>query len=374
MSNLITTDKHIISLVSAFKIDAKIASVKPFGSGHINDTYHIINADPDGTDYLLQRINHYVFRDVPALMNNLLHVTTHLKQKVALIPGSDMEKEVLTLVETKTNQPYFKDDDGNYWRVFHFLKGTKSYDTVETEKQAFEGGKAFGHFQALLADLDITLIKDTIPDFHNIESRLDQLKQAIDKDIADRVKLVLPEIGFIKQRADKMSEILMLGRSGALPQRIVHNDTKFNNVLLDKEDKAQCVIDLDTVMPGYVAYDFGDSIRSIINTAAEDEANPGLVVLNIPLFEAYTKGYLQEANAFLTDAETNSLIKGVLLIPYMQVVRFLTDYLDGDRYYKINSPHHNLQRTRAQLALVQQLEKNQETLQHIILKTYEHYN
>jgi thiamine kinase-like enzyme len=370
MNQASSTVNRITNLIHEFKIDAKIASVKPFGSGHINDTYRIINSDINGADYLLQRINHHVFQDVPALMNNLQNVTNHLKKKLALMPGADTEREVLTLVKTRNNQPYFKDENGNYWRMFHFLKGTRSYDQVETIKQAFEGGKAFGRFQALLSDLDTSLVKDTIPNFHNIEFRLNNLQTAIDADIAGRLDHVLHEVEFVRQRVNKMSGILALGRAGILPQRIIHNDTKFNNVLLNSDDKAQCVIDLDTVMPGYVAYDFGDSIRTIINTAAEDEADLDRVGLNIPLFEAYTQGYLQEAIGFLTEAEINSLVKGVLLLPYSQSVRFLTDYLDGDHYYKIHFPDHNLQRTRAQIALVKKLEDNQELLQQIILNTW----
>jgi Ser/Thr protein kinase RdoA (MazF antagonist) len=373
MAHTIPINSRIFSLISEFKIDAKIASVKPFGSGHINDTYHIINSDAKRVDYLLQRINHYVFRDVPALMQNLLNVTNHLKQKLSLVPGANTEKEVLTIVETRQGLPYFKDADDDYWRVFHFLKDTRSYDRVETEKQAFEGGKAFGRFQALLSDLDTSLIKDTIPNFHNIEFRLNKLHQASDADTVGRLKQVLPEIEFIKLRAAKMSEILLLGRAGILPQRIVHNDTKYNNVLLNSEDKAQCVIDLDTVMPGYVAYDFGDSIRTIINTTAEDEADLIQIGLNIPLFEAYTQGYFQEAIGFLTEAEIDSLLKGVLLLPYIQAVRFLTDYLEGDHYFKIHSADHNLQRARAQLALLKKLEDNKEILDLIILKTWQHY-
>lgn len=373
MSQLQLTDQNILNLVSKFKIDAKIASAKAFGSGHINDTYRIVNSDAAGPDFLLQRINHQVFTDVPLLMNNLVNVLGHLGQKLSCVKGSDPQKETLTLVSTKDNKAYYQDDNGNYWRVFHFLKNTRSYDNVETEKQAYEGGKAFGRFQALLSDLDTALIKDTIPDFHNIESRLRKFQSAMDADTAGRLKHVLPEIKFIQARVDKMCEILSLGKLGILHERVVHNDTKFNNVLLDSQDNAQCVIDLDTVMPGYVAYDFGDSVRTIINTAPEDEADTHLVGLNIPLFEAYTNGYLQEAKEFLTWAEIDSLIKGVLLLPYIQAVRFLTDYLDGDIYFKIHSPHHNLQRTRAQLALVKKLEENQDILEQIILKTWELY-
>jgi len=354
------TNNQIIALISEFKIDAQIASFKPFGSGHINDTYRLINADSGGNDYLLQRINHHVFKDVPLLMNNLRNVTRHLRQKV------NSDKNALIIIDAKSGCPYFKDEEGNYWRVFYFLKGTKSYDQVTTEKQAFEGGKAFGLFVALLSDLDTNLVKNSIPYFHNVETRLVNLQKAIETNQAGRLKLVLPEIEFIKSRADKMSEILQMGKAGILPERIVHNDTKFNNVLLDGDDRAQCVIDLDTVMPGYVAYDFGDSIRTIINVAAEDEADTDKIGLNIHLFEAYTKGYLQETKRLLTEAEKDSLIKGVLLMPYIQAVRFLTDYLEGDVYFKIHSPEHNLQRTRAQLALIKKLESNRELLEQII--------
>ncbi|MDO3627828.1 phosphotransferase enzyme family protein [Mucilaginibacter sp. BT774] len=373
MNQSTSTDIRIHNLIAAFNIDADIASVTAFGSGHINDTYRIKNSDPNGIDYLLQRVNHHVFKDVPILMQNLLYVTEHLKQKLSEIPGSDLEKEVITIVETRDGKPYFRDDDGNYWRVFHFLKDTRSYDQVTTGQQAYEGGKAFGRFQALLADMEPGLIKDTIPDFHNIESRLAKFEKAVEADKVGRLHKILPEIEFVRQRADEMGEILRLGRTGELPLRIVHNDTKFNNVLLDRYDHAQCVIDLDTVMPGYVAYDFGDSIRTIANTASEDEENVKLIGINISLFESYTKGYLKEAVLFLTEPELNSLLKGVLLLPYAQTVRFLTDYLEGDHYYKIHNPDHNLQRTRAQLTLVKKLEENRDRLSHIINHTWRLY-
>ncbi|HTK19174.1 MAG TPA: aminoglycoside phosphotransferase family protein [Mucilaginibacter sp.] len=373
MNQSTSTDTRIYKLIAAFRIDADIASVNPFGSGHINDTYRIKNSEPNGVDYLLQRINHHVFKDVPVLMQNLLYVTEHLKEKLSKIPGSDLEKEVMSIVETHDGKPYFQDNDGNYWRVFHFLKDTCSYDQVTTGQQAYEGGKAFGRFQALLADLEPGLIKDTIPDFHNIESRLAKFEKAVEADKVGRLCNVLSEVEFIRERADEMSEILKLGRAGQLPLRIVHNDTKFNNVLLDSDDHAQCVIDLDTVMPGYVAYDFGDSIRTIANTASEDEQNIQLIDINVSLFESYTKGYLEEAVYFLTESELDSLLKGVLLLPYAQTVRFLTDYLEGDHYYKIHFPEHNLQRTRAQLTLVKKLEENRDKLGQIITDIWQQY-
>ena len=362
------TNTAINDIASQFRIRGEIYSVTPFGNGHINDTYRVVT--DKGDEYLLQKINHFVFKDVPGLMNNLVIVTRHLKEKMKAIPFSNPEKEVSTLIENKEGGYFIKDTTGGYWRVFLFLKETKSYDQVFTKQQAFEGGKAFGRFQALLADLDKNLLVDTIPNFHNIEYRLTNLDKAIELNAANRLKKVSPEIDFINGRREQMCLILKQGREGILPQRIIHNDTKFNNVLLDENDKAQCVIDLDTVMPGYVAYDFGDAIRTIINTAAEDEPDINLVQLNIPLFSAYAKGYMEQTVNFLTEAEISSLIDGVLLIPYMQVVRFLTDYLDGDAYYKVHFPEHNLQRTLAQLQLVKKLEEARNDLESIIVKTW----
>lgn len=359
---------QIIDIASRFKITESIASIEPFGSGHINDSFRVCT--DSGNDYLLQRINHFVFKDVAGLMDNIANITRHLKEKLAEIPGADPAKEVLTLVENKNNGYYIEDEAGGYWRVFRFLKDTKSYDLVSTEKQAFEGGKAFGRFQALLADMDPSLVIDTIPNFHNIEYRLSNLDKAIAADSEKRVNSVQPEIAFIDRRREQMKHILLSGRSGILPKRIIHNDTKFNNVLLDEHDRAQCVIDLDTVMPGYVAYDFGDAIRTIINTAPEDEPDLARIGLNIPLFTAYVNGYLEQTASFLTDTELNSLIEGALLLPYMQGVRFLTDYLDGDNYFKIHFPQHNLQRTRAQFRLVEKLEEERDDLQAIILQAW----
>ena len=364
------TDKTIEDIVSGFRVKGKLMTARPFGSGHINDTYRVITSV--GNNYLLQKVNRFVFKDVPGLMNNLVNVTRHLKEKLQAIPGADAEKQVLTLVENNENGYFIEDAGGSYWRVFIFLNNTKSYDQVLTEKQAFEGGKAFGLFQALLADMDTGLIVDTIPNFHNIEFRLTNLDKAIASDPAHRLIKVSPEIEFINQRRMAMCRILELGRAGILPERIIHNDTKFNNVLLDEQDHAQCVIDLDTVMPGYVAYDFGDAVRTIINMAAEDEPELDLIGLNVPLFTSYLKGYLKQTAGFLTETEVNSLINGALLLPYMQGVRFLTDYLNGDIYFKIHSPWHNLQRAKAQFQLVKKLEQAKETLNNIILKTWQH--
>lgn len=354
------------AIIGQFAISGSVAAVTPHGSGHIHDTFRVQQAQAGQPDYLLQRVNHHVFKNVPALMENMRQVTAHLREKVASRPGGRPEQEVLTLIPTLSGQDYYQDQAGNYWRMLLFLPDTNSYDLVQTPQQAYEGGKAFGRFQALLADFPADRLHETIPNFHNIQSRLEQLQAAIGRDPLGRVGEVGAEIAAIEQRADLMRQIYLLGQSGQLPLRITHNDTKFNNVLLDKANRAQCVIDLDTVMPGYVAYDFGDAIRTTVNTAAEDEADTSKIEVNMDLFTGFTAGFLAETGAVLTETEIASLSLGVLLLPYIMAVRFLTDYIDGDHYYKIHFPQHNLQRARAQLALVKKLEKQYERMDHII--------
>lgn len=357
-------------LASEFDIEGNVVDVSAFGSGHINDTFKVVTDKPGATRYLLQRVNHHVFKDVGAVMDNIQRVTSHLRMRYAaeFPQGNHVDRRVLTLIPTTADEPYHRDDQHNFWRMFVLLDDTRSYDIVESPKQAREGGRAFGQFQRMLADLDVELIHEVLPDFHHIGSRLAQLDRAVAADSAGRVRLVQPELAFINTRKQRMHAILDLAAQGRLPVRITHNDTKFNNVLLDADDRAQCVIDLDTVMPGYVAYDFGDAIRTIINRAAEDEADLEKVRLNIPLFEAYAEGYFEEAHHFLTGDEVASLMEGVLLFPYMQAVRFLTDFLEGDHYYKVYHGDHNLQRARAQLKLVDELEAHEQELGAIVAR------
>src|ERR1700761_8353493 len=323
-----TTNYNFPNIISHFKTDEGAYHVKPFGSGHINDTFIARHTHNPTSVYLLQKINHFVFKDIEGLTGNMLSVTNHLKSKIAELSGGDPRKEVLTLIEVRDGKYYYTDEDGNYWRMTYFLENTRSYDLVTTSQQAYQGGMAFGKFQRLLSDLNPDGIVDTIPNFLNIEKRLIDFNNAIDKDAVGRLNSVLTEVEFLQARSAAMNDILRLGRAGILPLRITHNDTKFNNILLDENNEVQCVIDLDTVMPGYVAYDFGDAIRTIINTAMEDEPNLDAIQLNIPLFTGFTRGYLSQTHSFLTEAELGSLMPGVLLMPYMQSIRFLTDYLE----------------------------------------------
>jgi hypothetical protein len=345
-----------------------ISTLKSYGTGHINDTYRLKNLATEEYDYLLQKINHQVFKNVPKLIENMCRVIAHLKKQLLISGYGNPEKEVMTLVATKDGPYYYQDSNGEYWRMSHFLKDTKTYDVVETEQQAYEGGKAFGKFQSMLCDLSPDLMYDVIPDFHHIGKRLGQLEQARAEDPLGRVALVSEELETIDVCSGSMSFFQQDEQLLTLPRRVIHYDTKFNNVLLNLEDRAQCVIDLDTVMAGYVAYDFGDAIRTIINRTTEDDKDLSNITLNIPLFNAYTKGYMEEARQFINEWELRSLIKGVLLLPYMQAVRFLTDYINGDRYYKIESTHHNLQRTRAQLKLLKELFAHSESLEDRIFK------
>lgn len=356
----------INSPANLFDLHGNVISITPFGNGHINDTFKVVTDSDENHTYLLQKINHQIFNDVDGLMKNIREVCQHIKSKLAHLSAEDVEKHSMTLIETKNGESFCKDDDGNYWRVFKLIENTKSYDIVETPAQAFSGGRAFGQFQKQLSDLSAEKLTEILPNFHNIDFRLGNLRDAIEKNEANRVDQVQELLSYIFERESKMRRILEMGNRGDLPLRITHNDTKFNNVLLDENDKVQCVIDLDTVMPGYIAYDFGDAIRTIINSAAEDEADLDKINLNIPLFQAYAEGYLSEAKDFLTAQELESLLHGVHLLPYMQAVRFLTDYLNGDTYYKVHYEEHNLVRTKSQLKLVDELEKHHEELKLIL--------
>jgi len=349
--------QEIEGLVGCFETAGGIAAILPFGSGHINDTYRIVNAVPGYPDYLLQRINHEIFTNVPRLIDNINQVTSHLKNKFKAIGYTDVNRRTLTLIAAKDGEYFHRDAKGQFWRLYLFLLDTRSYDVVQTERQAYEGGKALGQFQNLLADLDAAMLHPVIPDFHSIHFRCSQLASAIFYDELGRAAEVAAEIEFVHARAKRMAQIELLGDAGKLPLRVTHNDTKFNNILFDAADRAQCIIDLDTIMPGYMAFDFGDAVRTLINTAAEDEADLDKIKLNIPLFKAFSGGFLSETASYMSTTELESLRLGILLLPYLMGLRFLTDYINGDTYYKTALASHNLQRARAQFRLLEKLEE-----------------
>lgn len=345
------------SIIANFQHNGTIAKAFPYGSGHINDTYKVETAENDQHNYILQRVNHHVFKDVPGLMENVERVTSHIRIKLEKIEGANPDREVLTVIPTNEHSSYYRDEDGNFWRMYIFIWDNKSYDLVDSPQKAYEGGKMFGKFQAMLSDLPGKPLNETIPNFHNIEWRLDTFEETLEKDPVGRAKTISDEITFVRDRAEEMKTILKLGTEGKIPLRITHNDTKFNNVLLDQKDKGLCVIDLDTVMPGYVHYDFGDSIRTSTNTAAEDEADLSKVEMDIKLFEGYARGFLEQTKDTLNDVEIDHLAFAGKLFPFIIGLRFLTDYVDGDNYFKTKHEHHNLQRARAQFKLLQSMER-----------------
>ena len=351
-----------------FAFEGTFLSVEPYGSGHIHDTYRIQTVEHDKDDYILQKLNNKIFKDIPQLQKNIERVTVHLHSKLAKIPGANVKRESLTLIPAKDDKSWIKDNNEDFWRMYVFITNHRSYDIVDSPDKAFEGGKAIGRFQVMLADMPGEPLTETIPKFHDVENRINLFLDTIQKNPKGRVSVAEEEIKEYLDRSEEMKTILKLGRAGKIPLRITHNDTKFNNILLDENDKALCVIDLDTVMPGYIHYDFGDAIRTATNTAAEDEKDLSKIEMNIDLFEAYAKGYLSEAGQTLNEIEKEYLAFAPKLITYIIGLRFLTDYIDGDNYFKIHHEHHNLQRTKAQLKLVKSMERQYNEMKKIIEK------
>jgi Ser/Thr protein kinase RdoA (MazF antagonist) len=353
-------------IYSHFLTEGSWKSGEPFGSGHIHDTFIIQTREEERDNYIIQRLNNKIFKNIPQLQDNIERVTVHLRNKLMQVPGSDPRRECLQLIPARNGKSWVMDSDGHYWRMYIYIANHRSYNMVDSPDKAFEGGKAIGRFQAMLADMPGKPLFETIPYFHDIEKRLETFNTTVNRDPVKRASSVEPEIKQVFDRAEEMRIILKLGREGKIPVRITHNDTKFNNILLDENDKALCLIDLDTVMPGYIHYDFGDAIRTAANTAQEDESDLTKVDMDLRLFKAYAEGYLSETASTLNDVEKEYLAFAPGLITYTQGVRFLTDYIDGDNYFKIHHEHHNLQRARAQLKLVRSMEEQYGEMQEII--------
>ncbi|MDR1200697.1 MAG: aminoglycoside phosphotransferase family protein [Tannerellaceae bacterium] len=353
------TTEQFVNILEQFELTDKAVSATPFGNGHINDTLKV-TTDKGETKYILQRINHHIFTNVDMLQNNIHRVTSHIRKKQEEKGESDINRKVLTFLPTKDGKFYYFDGD-SYWRVCLFIPRSKSYEEV-TPELSYEAGKAFGNFQSMLADIPEGALGETIPNFHNMEFRLQQFHDAIKENAAGRLNEVTELVDEIEKRAKAMCIQEDLHREGKLKKRINHCDTKVNNVMFDEDGKVLCVIDLDTVMPGFVLSDIGDFIRTGANTGAEDDEDLTNVNVNMDIFQAYTRGYMETAQSFLTPLEISLLPYGGRLLTYMQTVRFLTDYINGDTYYKIHHPKHNLQRTKAQFKLLQSLETNMEKM------------
>ena len=338
----------INEVISSFDVEA---TAEPYANGHINDTY--VTNSPR---YILQRINNSIFPNVTGLMNNIEYVTEFLKEKIQK-RGGDIERETLSIIRTADGKNYFETSDGKYFRMYKFIEDTVTYQSIEKKEQFYSCAKAFGKFQKQLADFDVSKLIEIIPDFHNTPKRLETLKKTISDDVCGRKKDVEKEIEFALSMGEYADVITSLLGTKEVPLRVTHNDTKLNNVLFDKKtDEAICVIDLDTVMPGSLLYDFGDAIRFGATTAKEDETDLSKVHFDISLFEAYAKGFLEELGDSITKKEKELLPISALLLTYECGIRFLTDYLQGATYFRIKREHHNLDRCRTQFKLVYEME------------------
>lgn len=338
-----------------FHPEDEVISVQPHGSGQINHTFLVETKGK--RRYILQRINTDIFRDTDGLMENIVNVTSYLRERI-IQAGGNPDRETLTVVPTTEGTYYHTDTEGNNWRVYIFIEGLISLDRAHNEEEFYESGFAFGRFQAQLADYPAETLHETIPDFHNTPKRYLDFEKAVAQDICCRAKSAAEEIMFIREHREEMSILTDLLERGELPLRITHNDTKLNNVLLDEvTHKAVCVADLDTIMPSLSAYDFGDAIRFGANTAAEDEPNTEKASLSMELYAAYARGFLAGCGGRLTAKETEMLPMGAKIITLEQGMRFLTDYLQGDTYYHTVREKQNLDRCRTQLALAADMER-----------------
>lgn len=357
------------ALVSEFAFEGGVIEIiSPYGEGHINDTIAVSTEDDSGRQrrYIIQQINQYVFPKPAEVMENIARVTEHLREQI-ILAGGDPARETLNVIPTKDGKLYYLDADGNYWRAYDFIEDTVTLQQARTPHDFYNSARAFGRFQQLLANYPADTLHETIENFHHTPSRYKNFLRAVEADVAGRVAGSEAEIEFLKAREADCHILVDLEASGDLPLRVTHNDTKLNNVLMDQETgEGICVVDLDTVMPGLAAYDYGDSIRFGASTALEDEPDLDKVHLSQELFEAYTKGYLEVAGSALTAKEKETLIWGAKIITMEIGMRFLTDHLEGDIYFKTARENHNLDRARTQFKLVQEMEEQWDELVAIV--------
>ena len=355
-------------VAACFRIPGALTSVVEWKKGHINDTYILTATGGDGPQrFILQRINHHVFSNVPEVMENIRRVTIHIRRKLEQTPGGEPERGTLTLIPTREGHSLLKTADAHYWRMYRFIGHARTYDVVATRQQAFEAARAYGRFQRLLADLPDPPLHETIPYFHDTPRRFAALEAAVHEDVCGRAASCREEIAFAQTLKPIGGAVVEALARGDVPRRVTHNDTKINNVLMDERTGLGiCVIDLDTVMPGSVLYDFGDLMRSSVGHFREDEPDLRRVAVVLDLFEALVEGYLAEARGFLNEVEVELLPLSGLLITFMIGIRFLTDYLRGDTYFKTARPGHNLDRCRTQFALVRGIRANEAALDAIV--------
>lgn len=359
----------IKKIAEGFGIKADTLTYTECKRGHINSTFFInTNAENTEPEYVFQKINTSIFKNPDQLMSNIFNVTSHIRNKL-IAEGKDANRCVLNFIKTVDGKRCYVDDDGSHWRAYHFVGKALSLDLADTTDLFAQSGFAFGHFQNQLADFDASKLYETIPNFHNTVSRLNDLKEAIAKNLASRKDIAQKEIDFVLTREDKCSYIVDGIKEGKYPLRVTHNDTKLNNVLLDKATgDGLCVVDLDTVMPGSMLYDFGDSIRFGASSAAEDETDLSKVFVRLDMFEAYTEGFIKGLDGAVTNEEIAAFPLSAYIITLETGIRFLTDYLNGDTYFRIHRPDHNLDRARNQFKLVADMETKMDEMNKIVAK------
>lgn len=365
-------------LGAQFEILGDFISAERHGSGHINDTFAATyESDGRPVRYVHQRINHEVFKDPPALMDNVARVTAHIRDKLRAAGADQIERRVLTLVPARRSArcgdpTYHRDADGNYWRTYLFVENATTYDVVPSVDHAFEAARAIGNFQRQLADLPGPRLAETIPDFRNTPKRFAALQLAIARDVCNRAASCATEIALVERNETMLATLLDLQAKGEIPERVTHNDTKLNNVMFDDEtSEGICVVDLDTVMPGLAPWDFGDMVRTGTAAAKEDEQDLSKVILQMPMFEALARGYLESAGAFLNRREQEHLVFAGGLMTLEIAMRFLTDYLSGDTYFRIHREDHNLDRCRRQLKMFEEIQAHADEMNMIVERTAE---
>ena len=369
MSSAKDSAKYDIPAVAAqFAVYGDFVDAFPYGSGHINDTFcAVFDQGATRVRYIIQRVNSYIFKNPQGLMENVARICRHSFDKLKAAKAPDASRRTLTLIPTKTGADWFVDADGNYWRCYIFIERARGYDVIETTEQAFQAARAFGNFQKLLVDIPGGRLVETIPDFHNTRKRFETFRASLAADVKNRAAGVKKEIDFILAREKDCSVVLDAMAKGEIPERIAHQDTKLNNVLIDDYTlEGICVIDLDTSMPGSALYDFGDMVRTSTSPAKEDEVDLSKVAMQFPFFEALAKGYISSAGDFLNARERELLPFSGKLLTLECGIRFLTDYLDGDLYFKTARPEHNLDRCRTQFMLVKRLIEQEKKLKKIV--------
>ncbi len=359
-------------VIKNFRVYGSFLEGEPYGSGHINNTFAAAFSQ-SGTRvrYIFQRINHTVFKDPEGLMDNIRRVTEEAQRQLGTTGMLDASRRSLRVIPGIDGRPFYRDEEGWTWRCYPFIEGARTYDVIENEDQAYAAARAFGEFQRLVASVPGERLLETIPNFHNTRARFERLRAVVEADPMGRLAGVRTEWDFVKSRESVVDSLLDLQASGAIPERVTHNDTKLNNVMIDDATGVGiCVIDLDTVMPGLALYDFGDLVRTATSPALEDEVDVSKVAMQMPMFRALVRGYLEAGREFLNEAEIAALPLAGKLITLETGIRFLTDYLEGDVYFKVKREGHNLDRCRTQLALVKRIEEQEAEMARVVEEFY----